>query len=799
MKLKIPLNKKKNEKLIDNIIKNINSKNTNNDLDFFHNKLLNNIIEISNHNYYLLLSNNKRQKGKNDHFKFASSLRKINSAIMRNLRSQKNIIKNESNSSNRAIKSNNVFIKNKNKIDSHFSNGNDTSYKLHNKTINEDSGIIRSSMYNFPHNINTIKKSSNCKIFSKVNDLQMKEDEKCNKITKYVHILEKKMKEKLMRITNFDDVNVCYRRIKINNFPKNLSSTINMPNNIYLEINKLYKLNKCIKNEKNDEQKSDICMSNTYYKHLSSKNNSISRTSSSSIEYLTKNLYKLSQYIKEEVKNYFIKNKFSSIKDYFNDWICQKRKYDYKNKNELFLDCDNIYNYLKNKIGLNISKDDICKIFGCETYFDIENFKNYFFEENSGKKCFIITKDCLLKNTKIDFDNKNNNNNFSLSPSSSYFIKNKEKEFTYKYDLFFNALIDQRSIILDKICDYRMGFNKMEYEYSDFNNLINSLNLDKRIYNQKIIKTIFSKYQNKNKKVNIKYFVNILYGNENTRKEYSYENKKLNKNNKNKAKNIYDKYKFDRNNKNNSMGKKTFNNNIISPSNLCNNNDKKDFSQNVDNNQINNNKYTEESSDYNVIRPKKKFMKKKIEKNKKVKKKPFSPTFKIKIKLNHSAGSEQLNKVEKLSESKSRKKITKNNNNNNCNKSLNSMSSVFSSNKDDLIQAKEKSVKKINKYTDKNKIEKTIKSCNSFKAIRLSSKYKLNKDKEKDKEMTNEKNSNKKIQCIDYRPISSYFNRKNSVNNNNNKDFFNIMNFKMSKIFEQPRIQYLNSDIIDLI
>ena len=53
--------------------------------------------------------------------------------------------------------------------------------------------------------------------------------------------------------------------------------------------------------------------------------------------------------------------------------------------------------------------------------------------------------------------------------------------------------------------------NNIEYEYNDFNYLINSLNINKKILESKIIKSIFIKYQNKNKKLNIKYFINILY------------------------------------------------------------------------------------------------------------------------------------------------------------------------------------------------------------------------------------------------------------------------------------------------
>ena len=783
-----------NKKINKNLLNNIKSKQSNYDIDFFHNKLLNNIIELNNYDNNLILSNNSQKKEKNKPFKINSKIRKVNSAIMRNIKSQKYYFNYENSSSTRGIPSSNTLIKSKNES---ILNSNHSNYKLQNKTINEDSGLLKSTIYNYPYKINSISSKSS-KNFPRMNNSQIKEDEKCSKMSKYVNLLEKKMKEKLMKITNFDDVNCCYRRIKINNFQKNKINEMQTSNKIFLDINKIYKLNSIIKN---DDQKNDILIPNTNNKNQNSKNNLISKTSSN-IEYKSNNIYKLSQYIKEEVKKYFIKNKFSSIKDYFNDWISHKRKYDYKNG--LFLDCDNIYYYLKLKLGLKITKDDIINILGCDkAYFDIENFKNFFFEENSGKKSFIITKDFLIKNSKLDFDNRNNKENFILSPSSSLFIQNKEKEFNFKYDLFFNTLKDQKSIILDKICDYRMGFNKIEYEYNDFYNLINSLKIDKRIYNKKVVKAIFLKYQNKNKKMNIKYFVNILYGNENARKELSFDKKKLNRN-KNRVKNIYEKYNFDTDKKH-SIVKKKLNINNRSSSLYINNN-KKDFSQNINFQLISNNinKNSEESNDNDndnnviVIKPKKKFFKNKLEKYKRNKKKSFNRSFRQKININHSVSSEPYNWLVKHSEPRIMKKSKKRFFNYfDFNVKDNSTSSLFTLNRDDTNREKQKKIiKNIKKYNSKNRKEKILKYNNSFKTIRLNSKYKLNKDKEKEKikeTISNIKNKH----YLKKRPLSSYLRRKK--NEYKVKDNSIVMKFEMPKIFEEPRFQKLNSDIIDLI
>jgi hypothetical protein len=163
--------------------------------------------------------------------------------------------------------------------------------------------------------------------------------------------------------------------------------------------------------------------------------------------------------------------------------------------------------------------------------FDIKNFKNFFFEENSGKTSFIITNNCLLKQLNSDFENKNkDNNNYTLSPNSSYFLENTQNNSNIKYELLFKTLKKYRSKLLDKICDFTTNDNKIEYAYTynEFYKLIESLNIDKELSDSKITKKIFLKYQ-KNKKINIKNFINVLYGNQTTNnKEYLDNNKKNN-------------------------------------------------------------------------------------------------------------------------------------------------------------------------------------------------------------------------------------------------------------------------------
>ena len=206
MKFKMPTDRNVINKINSSLLDKIKSRQKNIDNDFFHNKLLNNIIEI---NYFendlisLSNCNRKKEKSKSQN----SPIKKLNSAIMNKKKLEENDY------ISRPIKSNNIF--NKRKSNSFLLN-NDIHNKIQNRTNNEENKL-KSTIYNFPDNIKSIKKNSN--LFHRINKSQTKEDEKCNKMSKYVNILERKMKEKLMKITNFDDVNCCYQNIDIKNYP----------------------------------------------------------------------------------------------------------------------------------------------------------------------------------------------------------------------------------------------------------------------------------------------------------------------------------------------------------------------------------------------------------------------------------------------------------------------------------------------------------------------------------------------------------------------------------------------------
>jgi len=220
---------------------------------------------------------------------------------------------------------------------------------------------------------------------------------------------------------------------------------------------------------------------------------------------------KFVQLIKNKAKNYFIEHRFSSVKDYFNDWLYYKRKKDYQKK--LYLDVDSIYYYLKDKIGIKIFKNQVSKIFNCNnTVFDINQFKDFFFEENSGQKSLLINKKLLLNNNLFNSYNYfKKNKGYSFSSFSDIIKSTKTKNPIFKNNLLIRVLKENKSKIIDKICDNLVENDKKEeYDFTEFNNLFEQLNLDKNVVNKKMTKKLFNKYKYKNEKVNIKYFINNL-------------------------------------------------------------------------------------------------------------------------------------------------------------------------------------------------------------------------------------------------------------------------------------------------
>ena len=88
MKLKIPINR--NNYINKNMFNKMKNKQSNIDIDFFHNKLLNNIIEINHFDEGILDIYKFNNKNKNKAMPFKTNLRKVNSAIIKSKQSFRN-------------------------------------------------------------------------------------------------------------------------------------------------------------------------------------------------------------------------------------------------------------------------------------------------------------------------------------------------------------------------------------------------------------------------------------------------------------------------------------------------------------------------------------------------------------------------------------------------------------------------------------------------------------------------------------------------------------------------------------
>jgi len=482
----------------------------------------------------------------------------------------------------------------------------------------------------------------------------------------------------------------------------------------------------------NTLQKSPLLNTNkeeNHTKRIMLHSQSMTNTTKSFFDKKGRELNTITSKIKEEVQNYFIKYKFSSIKDYFNDWLYFKRKKDYQKK--LTLDEDDIYYYLKEKIGVKVYKDEVEKIFKCKKIiFDINMFKYFFFEEDSIKRNIYITDTYFPKFSKFNFYNKHKEDNKFLS-FSDIFKNSKYSIPIFKNNLLISALKEHKSKIISQIC-YNLFKNnkKIEYDYSDFSNLFQNLNVDKKIVNYKTVRKIFNKFKNANDKVNIKYFIDNLFKNDNIKDEFlsgKNENKKniiehlTNSNNYNSNTIKYHLNEIELN-KNDNM------NDIRQPSSL------------------------KEIENYNF--------------------KPPSNYIKKEININNNSSS--INKFIKFDDSKIKKKFKK--------------KKIFT-NFD--LGSKNNHFANTTRETKQN-----FWRLNSYRTIRLRNQSTTNDSNI----LTNGKNTtSKKFNQIETNILK--FNKcLFGVINNNNKNYSNAMNNETIKILpEEPRIQKLNSDIINYI
>ena len=482
----------------------------------------------------------------------------------------------------------------------------------------------------------------------------------------------------------------------------------------------------------NTLQKSPLLNTNkedNHTKRIMLHSQSMTNTTKSFFDKKGRELNTITSKIKEEVQNYFIKYKFSSIKDYFNDWLYFKRKKDYQKK--LTLDEDDIYYYLKEKIGVKVYKDEVEKIFKCKKIiFDINMFKYFFFEEDSIKRNIYITDTYFRKFSKFNFYNKHKEDNKFLS-FSDIFKNSKYSIPIFKNNLLISALKEHKSKIISQIC-YNLFKNnkKIEYDYSDFSNLFQNLNVDKKIVNYKTVRKIFNKFKNANDKVNIKYFIDNLFKNDNIKDEF------LSGKNENK-KNIIE-HLTNSNNYNSNTIKYHLN--------------EIELNKNDNMNDIGQRTPLKEIENYNF--------------------KP--PSNYIKKEININKNSSSINKFIKFDDSKIKKKFKK--------------KKIFT-NFD--LGSKNNHFANTTRETKQN-----FWRLNSYRTIRLRNQSTTNDSNI----LTNGKNTtSKKFNQIETNILK--FNKcLFGVINNNNKNYSNAMNNETIKILpEEPRIQKLNSDIINYL
>ena len=527
-----------------------------------------------------------------------------------------------------------------------------------------------------------------------------------------------------------NEVEKCTSPPKIN---ENKFKTKDIINNKFSSKTSTHFYKKIIENLNiNTLQKSPLLNTNkeeNHTKRIMLHSQSMTNTTKSFFDKKGRELNTITSKIKEEVQNYFIKYKFSSIKDYFNDWLYFKRKKDYQKK--LTLDEDDIYYYLKEKIGVKVYKDEVEKIFKCKKIiFDINMFKYFFFEEDSIKRNIYITDTYFPKFSKFNFYNKHKEDNKFLS-FSDIFKNSKYSIPIFKNNLLITALREHKSKIISQIC-YNLFKNnkKIEYDYSEFSNLFQNLNVDKKIVNYKTVRKIFNKFKNANDKVNIKYFIDNLFKNDNIKDEF------LSGKNENK-KNIIE-HLTNSNNYNSNTIKYHLN--------------EIELNKNDNMNDIGQRTPLKEIENYNF--------------------KPPSNYIKKEININNNSSS--INKFIKFDDSKIKKKFKK--------------KKIFT-NFD--LGSKNNHFANTTRETKQN-----FWRLNSYRTIRLRNQSTTNDSNI----LTNGKNTtSKKFNQIETNILK--FNKcLFGVINNNNKNYSNAMNNETIKILpEEPRIQKLNSDIINYI
>ena len=311
------------------------------------------------------------------------------------------------------------------------------------------------------------------------------------------------------------------------------------------------------------------------------------------------------------------------------------------------------------------------------------------------------------------------------------------------------TLKEHKEKIIDEIGNNFIENNKKsEFYYSEFCNLFEYLNLDKKIINKKTIKKLFDKYKNENEKVNIKYFINNFNKDEIIKDELFNEKESYKNNIPEPSKKINIINYYNSNPINLHLNKIEFNS--------------KTRKQLINNIEKNNSKDFTPKSPFNIIEQYK----------------YKSPTshFKKNVNNNKYNNSHGISKFMKFNESK-----------------------LFMKFKKKKYFALYDSCLKINNLANemkKNK-QKALK-LNNFKTIRIRKKYQSNANILNNTAAKIKNNNFKKFNLIG-RPLSSHIKCLIGINNNIRNCSSSMSNRTVKLFSEESRVQNLNSDIINLI
>ena len=378
-----------------------------------------------------------------------------------------------------------------------------------------------------------------------INKKENNNDDECEKIKdqRYNNIIDKYVSNN--KIINLKFLNNVSKIVKSNRFELNLKYIRNVykDNNLMnekenksertntknfmikkLEKNYSYQSFKEIESSENIIEKSNknliLPFVNSEEREKSNKLATILNSLNSKNELKKYRYYKLEKTILREVNMYYIKNKYNSLKEFFNDLVQNKKDY---------LTIDEIEYFLNKRVKLSIpmTREEIIKIFFTKArfdHFDYYDFKNFFriFKQNHQKENsketipilkseliflekiiifkIIDSKEILLNKLENQKDIKTlreNIDDFMLNFDEFYILmKNNLKIYKNKY---FDIVI--RKIFIENI---ESGKNKIDFlkflhkieklrkamEYDNINNISDIQNKFGKINRDNFLKRI---------------------------------------------------------------------------------------------------------------------------------------------------------------------------------------------------------------------------------------------------------------------------------------------------------------------